>query len=111
MQVATIAKTVLIPWYIFNYVLGIWGFLATIGFPLFITVTLAVIHLDIAILIITSLYSTIGIISYHRERRMKGGVLLALSQWVFCVDVVVLLVVYMVARRERKVFARMPPPL
>ncbi len=102
MKISFISKTILIPWYIFNYIAGIFGVLGTIGFPLFIYITMIVFILDVMVLFITSLYSSIGIMRFYKENGIRGRGLIVATQWIFCLDIIVLLAVFIEARKTQK---------
>ncbi len=102
LKLALFCKLVLIPLYLILFLLGVGGIIGMVAFPFSFVITFAVIVIDIILLVLPSLYSTVGIISFYRKHGLKSGGFLAVTQWIYVIDIFALLILFFLMRNKLK---------
>lgn len=99
-KMAMIGKIVLIPWFVLNAIYTIATFLGGIMVPVIWFALPIIFIMDLLVLLITSLYASLGIYSFYKKNQMPFKRLLIVLEWIFVADVLGTIVAFVQCKRK-----------
>lgn len=102
MALALAAKVLLIPWFAVNFLFGVLLFLGGFILPLNWFGLPGVVLADLLMLILTSLYGSVGIYRFFSRHRMRYAPLWIALEWLYVLDLVSAIVAFVLASQQIK---------
>lgn len=98
LRINMIIKLIHIPAYLILYIVGVICLLTIFTFG----ISIALVIIDIMIIVLSGLIGLGGIIRSVKENKIRKetGIIFAVLQFVFCVDVIIAIVAYIMVRRK-----------
>jgi hypothetical protein len=102
MALALAAKVLLIPWFAVNFLFGVLLFFGGFIMPLNWFGLPGVVLADLLMLVLTSLYGSIGIYRFFSRHRMRYAPLWIALEWLYVFDLVSAVAAFVLASQQKK---------